>query len=508
MRHAKIVATLGPKQDSYEAIRTLIDEGTDVLRFNFSHGTHEDHQRRYEWARRAAQETGRAIAILIDLQGPKIRLGEFETPEPIALERGDRFTITTRDVVGTRELSGTTYKKLPTDVEVGDPLLIDDGRVRLRAVEVTDTEVVTEVEVPGNVSNHKGINLPGVPVSVPALSEKDVEDLRFGLHMGADWVALSFVRDAQDAAHVREIMAEEEIWIPVIAKLEKPQAVEGLRDVVGAFDGIMVARGDLGVELPLEQVPIVQKRAIELCRRQAKPVIVATQMLESMIDESRPTRAEVSDCANAVLDGADALMLSGETAVGTYWKEAVRTMAAIIESTEAHGLERVPPLGTEPHTRGGAITAAAVQIARQLKIELLCTFTQSGDSVRRMSRIRAGKPILAFTPDVRVRHQLALTWGVRTFLVNPMRHTDEMARQVDEILLSSGLAEDGQLCVIVAGSPPGIAGSTNALRVHAIGDTIKGVAPVYREDQDRNQSGGYGEIPEPPTGSLGVVRQE
>lgn len=497
MRHAKIVATLGPKQDSYEAIRALIDEGADVLRFNFSHGTHDDHRQRYEWARRAASETGRAIAVLIDLQGPKIRLEKFASP--VELKKGQRFTITTRDVVGNAEVAGTTYKKLPTDVQVGDPLLVDDGRVRLRAVEVTDSDVVTEVEVPGTVSDNKGINLPGVPVSVPALSEKDIEDLRFGLHLGADWVALSFVRDAHDASYVRQIMDEEQIRVPIIAKLEKPQAVEALRDVVAAFDGVMVARGDLGVELPLEQVPIVQKRAIELCRRQAKPVIVATQMLESMIDESRPTRAEVSDCANAVLDGADALMLSGETAVGTYWREAVRTMAAIIASTEDHGLERVPPLGTEPHTRGGAITAAAVRVASQLDIDLLCTFTQSGDSVRRMSRIRSAKPILAFTPDVKVRHQLALTWGVRTFLVNPMRHTDEMARQVDEVLLSAGLATDGQLCVIVAGSPPGIAGSTNALRVHAVGDTLKGVAPAYREENNPNLVGGYGELPEPET---------
>lgn len=497
MRHAKIVATLGPKQDSYEAIRALIDEGADVLRFNFSHGTHADHQERYDWARRAAHETGKAIAVLIDLQGPKIRLESFENGEPVYLEKGDRFTITIRDVMGTKEIAGTTYKGLPTDVEVGDPLLIDDGRVRLRAVEVTDTDVITEVEEAGHVSDHKGINLPGVPVSVPAMSDKDIDDLRFGLKMGADWVALSFVRNAEDAASVRAIMDEEGIQIPVIAKLEKPQAVEALRDVVDAFDGLMVARGDLGVELPLEQVPIVQKRAIELCRRQAKPVIVATQMLDSMIEESRPTRAEVSDCANAVLDGADALMLSGETAVGTYWREAVRTMASIISSTEDHGLERVPPLGTEPHTRGGAITAAAVQIARQLRIDLLCTFTQSGDSVRRMSRIRSEKPILAFTPDVKVRHQLALSWGVRTFLINPMRHTDEMARQVDEVLLGSGIAEDGQLCVIVAGSPPGIAGSTNALRVHAIGDAIKGMAPAYKEEPGYEHAGGYGELKEP-----------
>ena len=499
MRHAKIVATLGPAQSSYEDMRTLIDEGVDVTRFNFSHGSHEEHQERYEWVRRAALDTGRAIAVLVDLQGPKIRLETF-ADGPVTLVKGDTFTITVRDVPGDREVVGTTYKGLPGDVRVGDPLLIDDGRVRLRATSVTDTDVVCEVEVAGRVSNHKGINLPGVAVSVPAMSEKDIADLRFGLHMGADWVALSFVRGPEDAELVRSVMEEEGIRIPVIAKLEKPQAVEALPDIVDAFDGIMVARGDLGVELPLEQVPIVQKRTVELCRRAAKPVIVATQMLESMIDEPRPTRAEASDCANAVLDGADALMLSGETAVGKHWVEAVRTMARIIESTEVHGLDRIPGLGTRPHTRGGAITAAAVEIADLLGVDLLCTFTQSGDSVRRMARLRSPKPVLAFTPDVKVRHQLALTWGARTFLVNTVRHTDQMARQVDEVLLGSGVAEEGQLCVLVAGSPPGIAGSTNALRIHRIGDAAKGLAPAYRNDDGdedfEDPLAGYGEIVE------------
>ncbi|WAL40874.1 pyruvate kinase [Brevibacterium sp. BRM-1] len=498
MRHAKIVATLGPAQSDYEDMRALIEEGVDVTRFNFSHGTHAQHREKYDWVRRAALNTGRAIAVLIDLQGPKIRLETFAAG-PVRLEAGARFTITTRDVPGDAQAVGTTYKGLPGDVQVGDPLLIDDGRVRLRAVGVTDTDVECEVEVPGAVSDHKGINLPGVAVSVPALSDKDIDDLRFGLRMGADWVALSFVRSAEDAELVRAIMDEEGIRIPVIAKLEKPQAVEALPEIVDAFDGVMVARGDLGVELPLEQVPIVQKRAVELCRQAAKPVIVATQMLESMIEEPRPTRAEASDCANAVLDGADALMLSGETSVGKHWLEAVRTMGRIIESTEEHGLERVPGLGTRPHTRGGAITAAAVEIADLLGIELLCTFTQTGDSVRRMSRLRSPKPVLAFTPDIRVRHQLALTWGVRTFLVNSVRHTDQMARQVDEVLLGSGVAEDGQLCVLVAGSPPGIAGSTNALRIHRIGDASKGLAAAYREDDVdfEDPLAGYGEVPEP-----------
>ncbi|GAA2008310.1 pyruvate kinase [Brevibacterium samyangense] len=497
MRHAKIVATLGPAQSTYEDIRALIEEGVDVARMNLSHGSHEEHRQRYEWVRQAAKDTGKAVAVLVDLQGPKIRVGTFADERRIPLEKGATFTITTRDVEGSEAEVGTTYEGLPQDVRVGDPLLVDDGRIRLRATGVTATDVITEVEVPGTISDHKGINLPGVPVSVPAMSEKDIADLRWGLHLGADWVALSFVRNASDAELVRAVMREEGVLVPVIAKLEKPQAVEALGEIVDAFDGVMVARGDLGVELPLEQVPLVQKRTIDLCRQQAKPVIVATQMLESMIDEPRPTRAEASDCANAVLDGADALMLSGETSVGTYWREAVRTMSRIIEATENHGMSRIPPLGTVPHTRGGAITAAAVQVAHQLDIKLLCTFTQSGDSVRRMSRLRPNLPIMAFTPDVKVRHQLALTWGSRTYLVKSVRHTDQMARQVDTVLLGNGLAEEGELCIIVAGSPPGIAGSTNALRVHRIGDAAKGLAAAYRDEMDEaDPLEGYGEIPE------------
>ncbi|WP_291795240.1 MULTISPECIES: pyruvate kinase [Brevibacterium] len=484
MRHAKIVATLGPAQNSYEDMRALLDEGMNVARFNLSHGTHADHAVRLEWLRSAARDSGRTAGALLDLQGPKIRVGTFADGQRPELRAGDRFTITTADVPGDAARVSTTYAGLPGDVEPGDPLLIDDGRIRLRAVEVTDAEVVTEVEIAGRISDHKGINLPGVAVSVPAMSEKDIADLRWGLRAGIDWVALSFVRSAADAADVRAIMAEEGVWVPLMAKLEKPQAVDNLREIVDAFDGIMVARGDLGVELPLEEVPIVQKRAVELARRQAKPVIVATQMLESMIDAPRPTRAEASDCANAVLDGADALMLSGETSVGAHWREAVRTMARIIESTEQHGLDRIPPLGTEPHTRGGAVTAAAVSIAEQLGIDLLCTFTQSGDSVRRMSRLRQRRPVLAFTPDERVANQLELSWGVTSYLVRQVHHTDQMARQVDRTLLQQGIAEEGELCVIVAGSPPGIPGSTNALRIHQLGDALRGVTAAYRDEVD------------------------
>ncbi|WP_294982430.1 pyruvate kinase, partial [uncultured Microbacterium sp.] len=336
MRRAKIVATLGPATESYEMIRAIIDAGVDVTRMNLSHGSYAEHEVRFANVRKAADDAGRAVAILVDLQGPKIRLGKFsDGPHDLAV--GDTFRITTEDVVGTRDLVGTTFKGLAGDVKPGDFLLIDDGKVRVQVESVDGPVVTTKVIVAGTVSNNKGINLPGVAVSVPALSEKDESDLRWGLQAGADLIALSFVRDAADITRVHEIMAEEGRKVPVIAKIEKPQAVDNLEEIIDAFDGIMVARGDLAVELPLEAVPVVQKRAVEMCRRMAKPVIVATQMLESMTHAPVPTRAEASDVANAVLDGADAVMLSGETSVGDYPVVTVQTMARIVESTEEHG---------------------------------------------------------------------------------------------------------------------------------------------------------------------------
>jgi pyruvate kinase len=480
MRRAKIVCTLGPAVSTPEKIRALVDAGMDVARLNLSHGEYADHEAIYREIRKASDESGRAVGVLVDLQGPKIRTGRF-AEGPVALATGDSFTITTRDIQGDQAEVGTTYKGLPGDVAPGDVLLVDDGKVALQATEVSDTDVVCKVTVGGTVSNNKGINLPGVAVSVPALSEKDKEDLRWALRLRADMIALSFVRSAKDLEDVYAVMDEVGVRLPVIAKIEKPQAVENLAEIIAAFDGVMVARGDLGVELPLEDVPIVQKEAIEIARRQAKPVIVATQVLESMIENPRPTRAEASDAANAVLDGADAIMLSGETSVGAYPIVAVETMARIIESTEEHGLERIPELGTQPHTMGGAVARAAVQIGDLLGAKYLIVFSQSGDTARRMSRIRPRIPMLAFTPEQHTRSKLALAWGIETYLVPMARHTDQMALQVDRSLLSSGRAQEGDLVVLVAGSPPGIPGSTNALRVHKMGDAINGVAPAYQD---------------------------
>ncbi|GEB52807.1 MULTISPECIES: pyruvate kinase [Streptomyces] len=472
MRRAKIVSTLGPSTDSYEQIKTLVEAGMDVARLNMSHGTHVEHEERYHRVRAASEETGRSVGILADLQGPKIRLGRFREG-PVLLERGDEFCITVEEVEGDRSVCGTTYEGLATDVTAGERILVDDGRVTLEVTAVQGPLVRTRVVEGGMVSDHKGLNLPGVAVSVPALSGKDVEDLRWALRMGADVIALSFVRSGHDVKEVHRVMAEEGRRVPVIAKLEKPQAVANLESIVDAFDGVMVARGDLGVEMPLEQVPLVQKRAVKLCRRNAKPVIVATQMLDSMIDASRPTRAEASDVANAVMDGTDAVMLSGETSVGKYPTETVRTMARIVSAAEEDMLAKgLPPLteSSKPRTQGGAVARAAAEMGDFLGAKFLVAFTQSGDTVRRLSRYRSPIPVLAFTPDEATRSQLNLTWGVETFLGPTVASTDEMVDQVDEQLLKLGRCERGDLVIITAGSPPGVPGSTNLVRVHRLGE--------------------------------------
>jgi pyruvate kinase len=468
MRNAKIVCTIGPATASLENMRKLVAAGMDVARINRSHGSAAEHEAVYANVRQAAEEAGRNVAVLVDLQGPKIRLERFENgPHELAID--DVFTITTRDVVGTKDICGTTFKGLPGDCKVGDSLLIDDGKVRLEVTAVTETDVITRVVVPGPVSNNKGINLPGVAVSVPALSDKDEEDLRWGLGIGADFIALSFVRSAADYEDVARIMAEEGRVVPVIAKVEKPQAVDNLEEIVDAFDGVMVARGDLGVELPLEDVPLVQKRAIELCRANAKPVIVATQVLESMTHSPVPTRAETSDCANAILDGTDAVMLSGETSVGEYPFITVETMARIIKNTEEKGFTRIAKYLTTPKTRGGAITHAAADVANVLDVKYIVTFTQSGDSALRMSRLRPETPMIAFTPDPHTQKRLALSWGVDAELVDHVDSTDDMVNLVDTFLKDSGRAVEGDYVVVVSGTPVGVPGTTNSIFVHTVG---------------------------------------
>lgn len=439
----------------------------NVARLNFSHGEHADHQQNYEWVRQAAEETGRSVGVLADLQGPKIRLGRF-AEEKTYWETGEEIRITVDDVSGTHDRVSTTYKQLARDARPGDRLLVDDGKVGLVCKSVEGNDVVCEVVEGGPVSNNKGVSLPGMNISVPALSEKDIADLRFALTMGADVIALSFVRSPADVELVHEIMDEVGRRVPVIAKLEKPEAVDALEPIILAFDAIMVARGDLGVEVPLEEVPLVQKRAVQIARENAKPVIVATQMLDSMIENSRPTRAEASDVANAVLDGADAVMLSGETSVGKYPVDTVKTMSRIVTAAEIDG--EVPPLSHVPRTKRGVISFAAKDIGERLNARALIAFTASGDTARRVARLRSDLPLLVFTPSQEVRNQLALTWGAESYLTNEVSTTDEIMQEVDSILLGQAGFTREDAVVIVAGSPPGTEGNTNMIHVHLLGE--------------------------------------
>jgi pyruvate kinase len=463
----KIMGSLGPATDTPETVRALVDAGMDAARLNFSHGTHDQHRAHYGRVRAAAEAAGRAVGVMADLSGPKIRLGVFPAG-PVTLVAGARFDLTTQPVPGDARQASTTYEGLARDVGPGAVLLVNDGLVRLEVLASDGVRVSCRVVEGGEVSDHKGINLPGVTLSAPALTPKDVEDLRFALALGVDLVALSFVRSAAAAAEVRRVMDEAGRRVPLYAKLEKPEAVRQMEGIVEAFDGLLVARGDLGVEMPLEDVPLVQKHAVRLARRHARPVIVATQMLDSMVIHSRPTRAEVSDVANAVLDGADALLLTAETTIGHHPVEAVATMRRIVTAAEAEDLPALPPLPERP-TVQAAVAHAAARTARELGARALVAFTRTGSTARVLASHREPVPLFAFTSDPAVRGQLSVVWGVETFVVPDVRTTDEMVQQVTRAMVEVGRGEPGDLVVMVAGTPPGAAGTTNSLRVHRLG---------------------------------------
>jgi pyruvate kinase len=469
-RRAKIVCTLGPASSSAERVAALVAAGMDIARLNFSHGDHDGHRAAYAHVRAASDAAGRAVGVLADLQGPKLRIGVVSGGIAV-LADGARLVIRVSSATGTADRLSTVYAALAEDVRPGDTILLADGTVELKVLAVRSGEVDCVVTRGGTIRDHSGMNLPGVAVSAPSLTEKDVEDLRFALRLGVDLAALSFVRSPEDAAAVRKVMEEEGIRVPVIAKLERPEALERLDAVIEAFDGMMVARGDLGVEIALERVPVVQKRAIELCRRQAKPVIVATEMLESMVERNRPTRAEASDVANAVLDGADALMLSAETSIGRHPVEAVRTMARIIVASESL-LDPAPTRARmePPRPQEEAVALGAVMVGRAVAAKALVAFTLSGTGARLLAAQRPALPVLAFTPDPRVRSQLALVWGTETFLEPAPADTDEMTAHVDRAMLELGRAQPGDAVVVVAGTPPGTEASTNTLRVHRLGE--------------------------------------
>ncbi|MCK8499531.1 MULTISPECIES: pyruvate kinase [Myxococcus] len=466
MRKAKIICTLGPATSSLEAIEGLIRAGMNVARLNFSHGTHDEHRHRVSLIRKAAQRLKLPVAILQDIQGPKIRLGKFEGGQ-LVVKPGQRVTVTTRAVVGQGSIIPTPIKSLVKDVAAKDAILLDDGRVRLRVRKVSGQDVLCEVEVGGLLKDHKGLNLPGSPMSVPTITAKDEADLAFGQDVGVDYVALSFVRTAEDIHKARKHVAKNKT--PLIAKIEKPQAVEQLDAIARAADGIMVARGDLGVEMPLEQLPAIQKHMVKVVNQMGGLVIVATEMLESMVANPRPTRAEVSDVANAILDGADAVMLSGETAAGRYPTEAAATMARIVEETERgvtrhqhHSpFERSEDLGT-------GVAAAAVAAAGQLGIQTIVAYTESGHTARLISEFRPNARIIALTPSETTVNRMSLYWGVTGLQVRRVRSTDAMLGQVRKLCLREGICEEGAPVVVVAGVPLNVPGNTNLMSIHRV----------------------------------------
>ncbi|HYO66993.1 MAG TPA: pyruvate kinase [Archangium sp.] len=467
MRKAKIICTLGPSSDSAEVIEELVRSGMNVARLNFSHGTHDQHRRRVNLIRRAAKKLGVPVAILQDIQGPKIRLGKFEGG-CLEVKTGQTVVVTTRELLGHENIIPTPIRSLPKDVETGHPILLDDGRVRLRVKKVQGKDVTCLVELGGLLKDHKGLNLPGALVSVPTITEKDMEDLAFGQEVGVDYVALSFVRSANDIHQARKLVAQRNT--PLIAKIEKPQAVADLDAIARAADGIMVARGDLGVEMPLEKLPAIQKRMVRTVNRLGGLVIVATEMLESMVNNARPTRAEVSDVANAILDGADAVMLSGETAAGKYPVEAVATMARIVEETESGVVRNLehPPFPDAKDDISTGVAAAAVAAAEQMKIGTIVAYTERGLTARLISEFRPTAQIIALTPNPETVNRMALYWGVKAMQVGRLQSTDAMLRQVRRLCNDEGICKVGTPVVIVAGVPLNEPGRTNMMSVHRI----------------------------------------
>lgn len=470
MRRTKIVATLGPSSSSPEQVAQLIAAGLDVARLNFSHGTHEDHARTIAIVRKAAQDAGRPIAILQDLQGPKIRTGHLKDGQPVDLLAGSSFSITTHPVEGTAQLVSTTYTPLPQDVRSGDRILVSDGLIELRVEHIDGDTIHTTVIHGGELRENQGINLPGVNVSAPAVTKKDIEDLHFGLEQGVDYIAISFVRRAADVQEVCDLIAEAGHDTPVVAKIEKPEALDELDEILQKVSGVMVARGDLGVEMALERVPIIQKHIIEAANAAGVPVITATQMLESMIVNPRPTRAEASDVANAIIDGTDAVMLSGETAKGAFPVEAVRMMSLIAEAAESSGRygdmgvvreEGMPGVGSVAN----AIGEAAKAIVEALPVRAIVAFTQSGNTARLMAHLRPSVPILAITPYEHIYRRLNLFWGIYPLMAAMVESQAEFEAQSRNCVLEKGIARPGEYVVMTGGHPITQHGQTNFLKI-------------------------------------------
>lgn len=465
----KIVATIGPASNSKEMLRALVKEGVDVFRLNFSHGTHADHQKVINSVRGINEELGSTVALLLDLQGPKIRIQEMK-PD-VEIERGQTFIITTRELVGTNEIASTSYKNLPKDVKVGDLVLIDDGKIELKVVEVRDVDIVTEVVYGGPIKSRKGINLPFSKVTAPSLTEKDMEDLEFGLKNNIEWIALSFVRKAQDIKILRDIIEKKKSTSRIVAKIEKPEALSNIDDIINATDAVMVARGDLGVEIWLEEVPMVQKMLIEKCNKAGKPVIVATQMMESMIENPRPTRAETNDVANAVMDGADAVMLSAETAAGKYPIEVIRSMVRTIASVEKnekmyYRFRDVDP--KSPIYLNDSLVLAACKLAKDVGAKAIVGMTSSGYTAFKSSSHRPNTNIFVFTGNKSLLNTINLVWGARAYHYDKHNSTDETIADVEKILKQEGHVQPGDIFIVLASMPIQERQRTNTLRINVV----------------------------------------
>ena len=469
LRRAKIICTIGPSCNTEAGLRGLLNIGMDVARLNFSHGTHQDHAACIDALRRVAAEEGRTVCILQDLQGPKIRTGPLKGHQPVPLKAGARVTITTREVEGTAELISTIFKGLPDEVTPGSRVLLSDGRIELRVVNVRAEEIECDVINGGALAEHQGINLPGAALSIPALTEKDRCDLEFGLQHGVDAVALSFVRSASDVQEVKEIIAAHRLEVPVIAKLEKPQALDQLEEILEASDGVMVARGDLGVEMPPEKVPVIQKYVIRRAAEWRKPVIIATQMLESMIENPRPTRAEASDVANAIFDGTDAVMLSAETASGKYPREAVCMMAKIVVEAESNMTEFTQPR-RRSHRRmsiSETICESIAHAAEDLDMAAIAVFTETGNTARMLSKHRPRSRIFAFSHHASVCSRMNLLWGVQPVKRDFSLNVEDMVATAEGELLRSGHVKAKDVLGVVAGTQMS-SGSTNFMRLYVV----------------------------------------
>ena len=485
MRKTKIICTLGPSTDQEGVLRELVANGMNVARFNFSHGSHEEHLGRFEKLKAIREELGKPVAALLDTKGPEIRLKDFKNGTEM-LEAGQTFTLTTREVEGTKEICSITYKDLPQDVQPGGTIMLDDGLIKLQIVTVNDTDIVCKVLNNGKIKNKKGVNVPGVHLSMPYMSQRDRDDIIFGAQQGFDFIAASFVRTAQDVYDIRNLLNEYDSDIRIIAKIENREGVNNIDSILAAADAVMVARGDLGVEIDFTELPGIQKNIIERSFSFGKPTVTATQMLDSMIVNPRPTRAEISDVANAIYDGTSAIMLSGETAAGAYPVDALKTMSAIAERTEQENHARFVPLAenTGKISVSDATAHAACLTAKDVNAAAIVTVSESGNTARLLSKYRPKQPIIACVMDEQVQRQLSLSWGITSLLMGPAHSTDELIEMSTALAEKNGYLHNGELTVVTAGVPVGVSGTTNMIKIHMVGNCLATGVGVGRGKTD------------------------